>query len=166
MANRRSFLTLLGGAAAAWPRVARAQQDGRVRRVGVLMPYAEVDPEAQARFQAFRQGLADLGLVDGRNLRLDVRWADADVARMAPLARELVALRPEVILSSSTPTMQALRDATRTIPIVFGQMAAPAQGHGAAARPRRAALQSGLGPLCSGLFAGRARGGRTTRAQA
>jgi len=123
--GRREFITLLGVVAATWPIAARAQQDGRVRRVGVLMPYAEVDPEAQARFQAFRQGLADLGLVDGRNLRLDVRWAEADVARMAPLARELVALRPEVILSSSTPTMQALRDATRTIPIVFVALSDP-----------------------------------------
>ena len=123
--KRREFITLLGGAAAAWPLAARAQQDGRVRRVGVLMAYAEADPEAQARFQAFRQGLADLGWVEGRNLRIDVRWAGADVARQQSHARELVALAPEVILASSTTATQALRDATRTIPIVFVTLSDP-----------------------------------------
>jgi hypothetical protein len=73
--RRREFITLLGGAAAAWPMAARAQQDTRVRRVGVLTPYDEADPERQARLQAFRQGLADLSWVEGRNLHIDVRWA-------------------------------------------------------------------------------------------
>jgi putative ABC transport system substrate-binding protein len=116
--TRREFITLLGGAAA-WPLAARAQQDGRVRRVGVLMPFAEANQEAQARFAAFRQGLADLGWVEGRNLRLDVRWAGPDVASQQSQARELVALTPEVILAGSTIATQTLRDATRTIPIVF-----------------------------------------------
>jgi ABC-type uncharacterized transport system substrate-binding protein len=116
--QRREFITLFGGAAV-WPVAARAQQDGRVRRVGVLMGNPEADPEAQARFQAFRQGLTDLGWVEGRNLRLDVRWAGPDVARQQGHARELVAMAPEVILTTSTTGTQALRDATRTIPIVF-----------------------------------------------
>jgi putative ABC transport system substrate-binding protein len=123
--RRREFITLLGGAAAAWPLTARAQQDGRVRRVGVLMAYAETDQEMQARFQAIRHGLADLGWVEGRNLRLDVRWAGADLARQQSHARELVALAPEAILASNTSTTQALQDATRTIPIVFATASDP-----------------------------------------
>jgi putative ABC transport system substrate-binding protein len=78
--KRREFITLLGGASVAWPLAARAQQDGRVRRVGVLMAYSETDPEAQARFGAFRRGLADFGWVEGHNLRIDARWAGVDVA--------------------------------------------------------------------------------------
>src|SRR5437899_3236667 len=103
--RRREFITLLGGSAAtAWPLAARAQQDGRMRRAGVLMPYHDVDPEAQARIQRFRQGLADLGWVEGRNLRIDVRWAGVDIALQRSHARELVALAPEVILATNTPT--------------------------------------------------------------
>jgi putative ABC transport system substrate-binding protein len=117
--RRRSFLTLLGGAAAAWPSTARAQQDGRVRRVGALMAFPEADPEGQARVHIFQRGLADLGWVEGRNLHIDVRWTGADAARHQSDARELVALTPEVILASSTSTTLALRDATRTVPIVF-----------------------------------------------
>jgi putative ABC transport system substrate-binding protein len=122
--KRREFITLLG-AATAWPRAARAQQDGRVRRVGVLMPFAEADPEGQARFAAFQQKLADLGWIEGRNLRLDVRWAGPDVAPQRSHARELVALAPDVILVNSTTATQALRDATRTIPIVFVALSDP-----------------------------------------
>jgi putative tryptophan/tyrosine transport system substrate-binding protein len=96
-----------------------------VRRVGWLMPFDEADPEAQARFQAFSQGLADLGWVESRNLRIDVRWAGPDVARQQSLARELVALAPEAILVTGTSTTQALRDATRTIPILFAGLSDP-----------------------------------------
>jgi putative ABC transport system substrate-binding protein len=77
--RRREFIAALGGAAVAWPLAARAQQDTRMRRVGVLMAFAEADAEGQARFQAFRQGLADLGWVEGRNLRLDIRWSGVDI---------------------------------------------------------------------------------------
>ena len=94
MIRRREFITLLGGAAA-WPLVARAQQGDRVRRVGVLVPYVQADQEAQARGQAFRQTLADLGWVEGRNLRMDVRWAGTDIARQRSQARELVGLAPQ-----------------------------------------------------------------------
>jgi putative ABC transport system substrate-binding protein len=117
--QRRSFLTLLGGVAAAWPLAARAQQNGRVRRVGVLMGYTEPDLEGRGRFQAFRQGLVELGWLEGRNLRLDVRWAGVDVARLRGYARELVELAPEVLLGATTPATQALQAATQTIPIVF-----------------------------------------------
>ncbi len=96
-----------------------------MRRVGVLMGYAETDPEAQARFGAFRQGLADLGWVEGRNLRLDVRWPGPHVAARQSHARELVTLAPEVILVQGTAATQALRDATRTVPIVFVNLSDP-----------------------------------------
>jgi putative ABC transport system substrate-binding protein len=104
---------------------AGAQQDGRVRRVGVLMPYPEAEPEGQARFQAFRHGLADLGWVEGRNLGIQVRWAGGDVASQRNHAQELVALTPDVMLVGGTTTTQALRDATRTIPIVFAGLSDP-----------------------------------------
>jgi putative ABC transport system substrate-binding protein len=122
--KRRDFITLLGGAAG-WPLAARAQQDGRVRRVGALAPYPEAAPERQERFAAFRQGLVDLGWVEDRNLSFDVRWAGPDVARQQSEARELVAMAPEVMLAFGTPTTQALRDATRTIPIVFAGISDP-----------------------------------------
>jgi putative ABC transport system substrate-binding protein len=118
--RRRDFITLLGGATAAWPLAARAQQQGeRVRRVGVLMPYVQTDPGGQARLQALRQGLAGFGWFAGRNIRIDERWAGPDVALQRSYARELIALAPDVILVSSTSATQALRDATSTIPIVF-----------------------------------------------
>jgi putative ABC transport system substrate-binding protein len=120
--QRREFIALLCGAApAVGPFAARAQHDGRVRRIGALMGYDETDQESQARFRAFRQGLADLGWVEARNLRVDVRWAGTgvDVAGRQSHARELVALAPEAILASTSVTALALRDATRTIPIVF-----------------------------------------------
>jgi putative ABC transport system substrate-binding protein len=122
--RRREFITLLGGAAA-WPVAARAQQDGRMRRVGVLISFLEADQEMQPRFQAFREGLAGLGWIEGRNLRLDVRWAGPDVARQREHARELVASSPEVILTTSTTITQAARDATRSIPIVFVSLSDP-----------------------------------------
>src|SRR3954467_1205057 len=118
--HRPSLLTLLGGAAAAWPLAARAQQQiQRQRRVCVLMPYDESDPEGQARVQAFRQRLAEVGWIEGSNLRLDVRWAGLDIARQREFARDLGTPAPEAILVSGTSATQALRDATRTIPIVF-----------------------------------------------
>jgi putative tryptophan/tyrosine transport system substrate-binding protein len=124
MMQRREFITLLGGAAA-WPATARAQQRDRVRRVGALIWVVEADQEWQARFQAFRGGLADLGWIEGRNLRLDVRWAGPDAARQREAARELVALSPEAILTTNTTTTQAARDATRSIPIVFVTLSDP-----------------------------------------
>ena len=117
--KRREFITLLGGAALASPVAARAQQPGRMRRVGVLMGVAESDPEGQARIAAFRQGLSDLGWADRRNLRIEYRWAAGDADRIRAYAAELVALAPDVLVGNGAPVLTALRDATRSIPIVF-----------------------------------------------
>jgi putative ABC transport system substrate-binding protein len=116
--KRREFITLLGGAAFAWPLAARAQQAERVRRIGVLMYLAARDAEAQARLAAFVQALRQLGWSEGRNLRIDTRWATADDVRRH--AAELVALAPDVLLAGTgTPTVPPLLEATRTVPIVF-----------------------------------------------
>ena len=94
--RRREFITLLGGAAA-WPLAARAQQGDRVRRIGVLMPGVENDPPGKTSVSAFTQALADLGWTDGRNVRMDVRWAGGDINRVRALAQELVGLQPDII---------------------------------------------------------------------
>src|SRR6516165_9275907 len=98
--RRREFTTLLGGAAA-WPLAARAQQSERMRRIGVLMAYDESDPEAKRWLSAFMQGLAELGWTDGRNLRMDRRWAGGSVERLRLFAKDLVGLQPDVILATS-----------------------------------------------------------------
>ncbi|HVD83931.1 MAG TPA: ABC transporter substrate-binding protein [Bradyrhizobium sp.] len=124
--KRRDFITLLGGAAAAWPLAARAQQADRMRRIGVLMGYAESDLEVQAHIAAFREGLQKLGWTEGRNIQIDTRWAAPDdAASMRRFAKELVALQPDVILSNTTPTTTALLQQTLTIPIVFAIVADP-----------------------------------------
>ena len=102
--ERRSFITLLGGAAVAWPITAHAQQPERMRRIGVLMPFAESDPEEKRIYSAFTQALADLGWTDGRNVRMDVRWGGGDTNRIRALAQELVGLQPDIIVTNgSTP---------------------------------------------------------------
>jgi ABC-type uncharacterized transport system substrate-binding protein len=118
MIRRRSFMTLLG-AAAAWPLAARAQQPERVRRIGMLMAYAASDPEAQLFVRMFIQGLAEFGWIDGKNLRIDLRWAAGDVERIRALAKELVAANPDLILANTTPVTAAFHRETRTIPVVF-----------------------------------------------
>ena len=123
--QRRNFLTLLGGAAAAWPLAARAQQGGRVRRIGVLMPGAENDPVYESRVSAFTQALADLGWTDGRNGRMDTRWTGDDINRTRVLAQELVGLQPDIIATNGTPATVALQRQTRTIPIVFANVGDP-----------------------------------------
>jgi putative ABC transport system substrate-binding protein len=123
--NRRSFITLLSGAAAAWPLAARAQQAGRVRRVGVLSNIAESDLEAQSMVAAFDQTLQDLGWVDGRNLRIDRRWAAGNRDRIEAFAKALVGLEPDAIVAYTTPAVIALRKETSTIPIVFVQISDP-----------------------------------------
>ena len=118
MIKRRTFIAGLGSAAAC-PVVARAQQADRVRRIGVLMSVDENDPVAKARISAFTQALADLGWTDGRNVRLDVRWASGDSNRIRALAQELVGLQPDIIVTTTTPASAAVQRETRTIPIVF-----------------------------------------------
>jgi putative ABC transport system substrate-binding protein len=121
---RRAFIAALGGAAA-WPLAARAQQRDRVRRIGVLMPGNETDPAAKPRVPAFTQALAGFGWTDGRNARIDLRWAGPDINRIRVLAQELVGLQPDIILTTSTPATVALQRETRTIPIVFVNVGDP-----------------------------------------
>ena len=123
MSTRREFITLLGGAAA-WPLGAQAQQDG-MRRIGVLVPFPESEPVAQARVAAFREGLQKLGWTEGRNIRIDTRWGALGAEAMQRFAKELVGLQPDLILSQSTPNTAALLQQTRTIPIVFVQVTDP-----------------------------------------
>jgi putative ABC transport system substrate-binding protein len=123
--NRRSFITLLGGAAAAWPLAARAQQPERMRRIGVLMPYAADDPEIKSRLTAFRQALERLGWSEGRNVQIDYRFAAGSSDRYLPLARELMALQPDVIVAVTTPVVATLQRETRAIPIVFTSVSDP-----------------------------------------
>src|SRR5215813_14143092 len=117
--KRREFIALLGGAAVAWPLAARAQQPIGIRRVGVLLNLSENDVEAQRLVKAFREALAQLGWADRRNLRIDYRWAGGDVDRIRTFAKELVELSPEIMVAYATPSVAALQQETRSIPIVF-----------------------------------------------
>jgi putative tryptophan/tyrosine transport system substrate-binding protein len=119
--RRRELIKLIGGAAAAaaWPLAARAQQPVRIRRIGMLVAYAESDPEAQARVAAFREGLRELGWTQGHNLRIELRWETGDPDRAHTFATELISLTPDVIVAHGTPALTALHRATRTIPVVF-----------------------------------------------
>jgi hypothetical protein len=128
--KRREFIALLGGAAAAWPLAVRAQQSDQVRRIGVLMGYAESDSDARAWYTAFREALQKLGWTEGRNIQIDTRWAIPDDAEsMRRLAKQLVALQPHVILSSTT----------RTIPIII-PMRTPSHFHTAFRRPPESSI--------------------------
>jgi putative tryptophan/tyrosine transport system substrate-binding protein len=122
--KRRDFITLLGGVAT-WPVAARAQQVERVRRIGVLMSYAESDGEGQALVAEFQKGLQKLGWAEGRNIRFDYRWAALDAELMQRFAKELTALQPDLIFSHNTPTTAAMLQQTRTIPIIFAVVADP-----------------------------------------
>jgi putative ABC transport system substrate-binding protein len=117
--KRREFITLLGGAAIAWPLAARGQQSERMRRIGILVPATADDPEFQARVGAFLQALALLGWTIGRNVRIDTRWATNDAAEIRRHAAELAALAPDVIVAHGASTVAALLQVTRTVPIVF-----------------------------------------------
>jgi putative ABC transport system substrate-binding protein len=123
--KRRTFISLLGGAAAAWPLAVRAQRPDRVRRIGVLMSYAADDPAGQARLLVFAQELAQSGWIDGRNVRIDVRWGAVDPERIRSYASKLVALAPDVIVATGSAIVGALLQATRALPIVFAQVAEP-----------------------------------------
>jgi ABC-type uncharacterized transport system substrate-binding protein len=123
--RRREFITLLGGAAAAWPLGARAQQPDRVRRIGVLMNIAADDPDSPIRLAALLQGLQQLGWTVGQNIQIDYRWGGGSAELMRKYAVELVALAPDVILAHSSAAVAPLLEATRTVPIVFAVVADP-----------------------------------------
>jgi ABC-type uncharacterized transport system substrate-binding protein len=123
--RRREFITLLSGVAASWPLAARAQQGERMRRIGVLTPFAADDAEGHARLTAFAQGLQQLGWTVGQNIRIDYRWGDGKAETLRKYAGELVTLAPEVILASSSTTVATLLQATPTVPIVFAGVADP-----------------------------------------
>jgi ABC-type uncharacterized transport system substrate-binding protein len=117
--KRREFITLLGRTAAAWPVVARAQRPDRMRRIGVLMHLATDDAEGQRRIGVFLQGLQEAGWAVGRNVDIDVRWAAGEADRFRRYAVELIALMPDVVLASATPSVMAMQQVTRNVPIVF-----------------------------------------------
>jgi len=144
--KRRAFITLLSGAAA-WPIAARAQQSERMRRIGVLMAFAESDQGAQSWVAAFREELGKLGWTDGRNIDINTRWATADVESMQRSARELFALQPDLILTSSTSATAAMLQQTRTIPIIFVWVADPVGSGFVASLPRPGGNVTGFTPI-------------------
>jgi putative tryptophan/tyrosine transport system substrate-binding protein len=116
--RRREFIAILGGAAA-WPLMARAQQGNQIRRIGMLIPFAEDDPEAVIRVAALQEKLQELGWALGRNLQIEARWSDGDLGRTRMFAAELAAIAPDVILVAGTPALTALTKETHSVPIVF-----------------------------------------------
>ena len=122
--KRREFVTLLGGVAA-WPLAARGQQPERMRKIGVIQGVEASNPEAQLRAKAFQQRLLELGWTEGRNVRIDYRWAGSNADRIRSYAKEMISLKPDVIFAASTPIVAALLKETRTIPIVFVQVVDP-----------------------------------------
>ena len=125
MIGRRTFITLLGGAAAAWPLAARAQQPGKIARVGVLMGYTKGDPEAEGWVRGLIQGLHERRWVEGSNIRIDYRWPSENAGNMSSYAAELVGLKPDVIVAAATPALAAIAQETPSIPIVFVNVADP-----------------------------------------
>src|SRR5262245_13051984 len=144
--RRREFITLLGGAAAAWPLAARAQQ---FRRIGVLVSTGTTDPSYLA---AFVQALRKFGWIDGQNLRLDIRWHENDPARARAFATELVAIEPDVILTASSSNLAILHGSTRTIPVVFLQVSDPVVQGFITSLARPGAISRAL-PLSNPLWA-------------
>jgi ABC-type uncharacterized transport system substrate-binding protein len=153
--KRREFITLLGGAAAAWPLTARAQQSERMRRIGVLMPFTADDLEGRARLAAFMQALQQLGWADGRNMRIEYRWAAGDAARVRSHAKELVALAPDLIFATGGTTVGPLQEATRTLPIVFVQVPDPVGAGFVASLSRPGGNATGFTQFEYGISGGR-----------
>jgi putative tryptophan/tyrosine transport system substrate-binding protein len=144
--ERRQFITLLGGAAA-WPLAARAQQNERMRRIGTLTPYAESDPGRVTNLSALRQGLQQLGWMEGRNVQFEHRWPTSDADLTRKLAKEVVDLRPDVILTDTTPVTAAALHETSTIPIIFVQVGDPVGSGFVASFPRPGGNATGFNSL-------------------
>ena len=125
MSNRREFITLLGGAAAAWPIAASAQQGQRMRRIGVLSIFAESDLEWRASIKAFQHRLQELGWIDGRNVQINYRLAAGNIERLSTFANELAGISPDILFATNTPTLAALQRVTDAVPIVFVQVSDP-----------------------------------------
>jgi len=123
--RRREFIRAIAGSAAAWPLAAYGQQSEHIRHIGVLMAFSENDPEAQSWAAGFREELGRLGWTEGHNVQIDTRWATADVGSLQQFAKQLAALRPDLILTASTPATAAMRQQTNTIPIVFAMVGDP-----------------------------------------
>jgi putative tryptophan/tyrosine transport system substrate-binding protein len=149
--KRRYFIKLLGGAAVARSVAAHAQQTERVRRIGVLMFSAESDQEGQSLVAAFQEELRKLGWMEGRNSEIDIRWAAADVVLMSRFAKELVALQPDLVLTSSTPATAAMLQQTRTVPIIFVLVADPVGSGFVTSLPRPGGNATGFTPIVSSL---------------
>jgi putative tryptophan/tyrosine transport system substrate-binding protein len=146
--RRRTFITLIGGAAAAWPLAARAEQPGeRTRRIGVLLTFAESDTEGRARIAAFREELQKLGWTEGRNVRIDIHWGVLDAKSRQRSAQELAALQPDLILSQDTPTTAALQRQTRAIPIIFASVGDPVGSGFVASLARPGGNVTGFTPM-------------------
>jgi putative ABC transport system substrate-binding protein len=154
--GRRQFITALGGTAVAWPVAARGQQPVQMRRIGVLMAHAESDPEFEAYLAAFREGLEKLGWTEGRNIRIDTCWgALDDTETRQRLAKELVALEPDVILTQNTPPTASMLEQTHTIPIIFVIVADPVGSGFVASLPRPGGNATGftvMEPTMSGKW--------------
>lgn len=144
--QRRDFITLIGGAAAAWPLAVHAQQPGGMRRIGVLMAFAENDLDAQANITAFRQALQKLGWTDSGNVHIDYRWGAGDPERIRAYAIELVGLKPDVILAVSALVLQPLLQEARSIPIVFTQIGDPVGSGFVASMPHPGGNITGFTP--------------------
>jgi putative ABC transport system substrate-binding protein len=142
--RRREFITIVGSAAASWPLATRAQQPEHMRRIGVLMAFDENDPDPKSWLSGFVKALAELGWTNGRNLRMDVRWAAGNTDRMRMFAKELVDLQPDVILANSTPVTASLQRETQTIPIVFVAVSDPIGSGFVAGLPRPGANITGF----------------------
>jgi putative ABC transport system substrate-binding protein len=153
MIRRREFITLLCGAAISWPLAARAQQGERMRRIGVLMNFAADDAEGQVRLAAFLQGLQETGWAVGRNVQIDLRWGAANNELYRKYAAELVALAPDVVLASATPSVQALQHANRTMPIVFAMVGDPVGTGLVASLARPGGSTTGFTPMEFGFGA-------------
>jgi putative tryptophan/tyrosine transport system substrate-binding protein len=147
MMKRREFITLLGGVAVVRPLAARAQSPERMRLIGMLLTAAKDDPDFRPWINAFRQALQELGWIEGRNVRIDIRWATANPGEIRKQAAELAALAPDVILAPGTSAVAPLMQATQAVPVVFPIIADPVAGGFVESMARRAATP--LASCCS-----------------